>query len=177
MFQPVFILIRSLVEKLSYKTTFQRRKALHAFTFSNASSLDLSDLSMQLLKAAEKAMTAKHACLLFPDYETGIYRPLSSTMPLTTKDLEIVLPEHNSASAFEIAEKILSKIQQMFFGTSQHDRRFLSVSIGLCTYPTAAPSQEELMMRADLALFSAKNSGKNKTVIYSPKLSVICKRE
>ncbi len=358
LFQPVFIFIRSLVEKLFYKTTFQRRKALHAFTFSNASSLDLSDLSMQLLKAAEKAMAAKHACLLFPDYETGIYRPFSSTMPLTTKDLEIsphspmihwikqngdclainsfhcaapfralwekerqvlchwniqaavpikcrgvliglilltskqdnaaytvedfnllkdfgtstaaaidnaynyrstqpqattddltglyntrylyqylptvvtrksgkpvsvfiididffrvyndlyghlegdkalrriaalikttigqrgicaryggeeftvVLPEHNSASAFEIAEKIRSKIQQMFFGTSQHDRRFLSVSIGLCTYPTAAPSQEELMMRADLALFSAKNSGKNKTVIYSSKLSV-----
>lgn len=358
LFQPVFVILRLIVEKLFYKTTFQRRKVLHAFSFRDASSLNLSDLSMQLLKSAEKAMTAKHTCLLFPDYETGIYRPFSSTMPLTTKDLEIsphspmihwvnqntdclnintfrcaapfsalwekekqalchweiqvavplkcrgvliglilltskqdntaytledfnllkdfgastataidnaynyrrtqpqattddltglyntrylyqylptvvtrksgkvvsvfiidvdffrvyndlyghlegdkalrriaaliktmigehgicaryggeefvvVLPDKNLTSAFEIAEKIRCKVQQMFFGTSQHDRRFLSVSIGLCAYPTAAPSQEELMMRADLALFSAKNSGKNKTVIYSPKLSV-----
>ncbi|WMJ82574.1 diguanylate cyclase [Oscillospiraceae bacterium LTW-04] len=357
LFQPVIIFIRSLVDRLFYQLAFQRGNTLRAFTFSNVSGLNLSDLSMQLLEAAEKAMTAKHACLLFPDYETGIYRPFSSTMPLTTKDIEIsahspiihwvnqnsdcldintfhcapafralwekerqalghwdiqvavpikcrgvliglilltskqdnaaytvedfhllkdfgastaaaidnaynnrcaqprattddltglyntrylyqylptvvtrksgkpvsviiidvdffrvyndlyghlegdkalrriaalikttigqrgictryggeeftvVLPDYNSASAFKIAEKIRTKVQQMFFGTSQHDRRFLSVSIGMCTYPTAAPSQEELMMRADLALFSAKNSGKNKTVVYSSKLS------
>lgn len=357
LFQPIFILARSLVNHLFCKMGAPRHGALYAFTFSNPGDLNLSELSMQLTKAIQKAMTVKNVCLLFPDFETGIYRPFSSTMPITINDIEIgahspvvhwinqsgdcldintfscaapfralwekerqalyhwdiriivpikrrgvligiilltpkldnspytiedlsllkdfgastavaidnannyrraqpqnttddltglyntrylyqylptvvtrksgqpvsaiiidvdffrvyndlyghlegdkalrriaaliktivgqrgisaryggeefavVLPNYNASNAYEIAEKIRIKVQQMFFGTSQHDRRFLSVSIGLCTFPMAAPNQEELMMRADLALFTAKNSGKNKTVIYSPKLS------
>lgn len=356
LFQPAFMLAGALVDRLFYKTAFERHHALHTFTFTNADSQNLPELSMQLLKSAERAMTAKHACLLFPDFETGIYRPFSSTIALTAKDIEIsphsplvlslgqngdcldidtfccaapfrplwekerqalcrlgiqvvvpikcrgvltgmlllsakregvaytveelsllkdfgastavaidnvnsyrgtqpqtttddltglyntrylyqylptvvthksgkpvsviivdvdffrvyndlyghlegdkalrriaaliktivgqrgicaryggeeftvVLPDYSSADAFEIAEKIRIKVQRMFFGASRHDRRFLSVSIGLCCYPSAAPNQEELMLRADLALFTAKNSGKNKTVIYTPKL-------
>lgn len=356
LFQPTFIFIRALVHRLFYKTAFQRRSALHSFTFNHAQGRSLSDLSMQLLKAVEKAMDAKHTCLLFPDDEAGIYRPFSSTVALTIRDVEIsthsplvlsvsqnggcldistfrcaapfktlwekerqalsrldiqvvvpikcrgvltgmlllaskqdgtaytvedlsllkdfgdstavaidnlhryhglgpqttaddltglyntrylyqylptvvtrksgepvsvmiidvdffrvyndlyghlegdkalrriaaliktivgqrgicaryggeefaiVLPDCNAPNAFEIAEKIRTKVQRMFFGTSQYDRRFLSVSVGLCTYPAAAPNQEELMLRADLALYTAKNSGKNKTVIYTPKL-------
>ena len=363
LFQPAFILARALINRLFHKTASQRRNALHTFTFHNTGSRDLSELSMQLLKTVEKAMAAKHACLLFPDYETGIYRPFSSTVALTIKDIEIsahsrvvvsisqngeclafrnlhcgapfralcekerqalcnldiqvvvpikcrgvligmillaskqdntaytvedlsllkdfgastavaidnvhsyrgiqpqattddltglyntrylyqylptvvtrksgkpvsviiidvdffrvyndlyghlegdkalrriaaliktivgqrgicaryggeeftvVLPDYNASGAFEIAEKIRTKVQRMFFGSSQYDRRFLSVSIGLCTYPAAAPNQEELMLRADLALFSAKNSGKNKTVIYTPKLCAKGKKE
>ncbi len=356
LFQPMFALTGTLTNRLFYKAAFQRHNALHAFSFDNLHGQELPELSMRLLKAAEKAMGAKHACLLLPDYETGVYRPFSSTVALTAKDIEIsahsplalsisqngdclnidalrcgtpfralwererqalgkleiqvvapikcrgvltgmlllaskqdkasytaedlsllkdfcsstaaaidnarsyrspallsttddltglyntrylyrylptvvtgksgkpvsviiidvdffrvyndlyghlegdkalrriasliktlvghrgvcaryggeefaiVLPDCNSAAAFELAENIRIRVQRMFLGSSYHDRRFLSVSIGVCAYPAAAPNQEELLLRADLALFTAKNSGKNKTILYTPKL-------
>lgn len=86
------------------------------------------------------------------------------------EEFAIVLPNFNNESAYKIAENIRTRVQQIFFGSTHNDKRFLTVSIGICSYPSAAPNQDELMMRADLALFAAKNSGKNKTIIYTPKL-------
>ena len=87
------------------------------------------------------------------------------------EEFAVVLPDFSNEQAFLLAEKVRLKVQQLFFGTEPNDRRFLTISVGVCTYPTAAPNQDELMMRADLALYTAKNSGKNKTVIYSPNLT------
>jgi len=84
------------------------------------------------------------------------------------EEFAILLPYFDSKRAFDIAEKIRLEIQRTFFNTSDVTQRFLTASIGICAYPHAAPNSEELLKRADLAMYTAKNRGKNQTVIYTP---------
>ena len=46
----------------------------------------------------------------------------------------------------------------------------VGVSIGICLYPNDAKSADELVTCADLAMYEAKNSGKNTYRFYDPKL-------
>jgi diguanylate cyclase (GGDEF)-like protein/putative nucleotidyltransferase with HDIG domain len=84
------------------------------------------------------------------------------------EEFTVLLPYYDSKKAFELAEKIRLEIQSTFLNKSDVTQRFLTASIGVCTYPHAAPSAEELLKRADWAMYNAKNNGKNQTVIYTP---------
>ncbi|MFZ5945599.1 MAG: diguanylate cyclase [Bacillota bacterium] len=84
------------------------------------------------------------------------------------EEFTILLPYHDSKKAFEIAEKIRLEIQNTFINSADVTQRFLTASIGVCTFPHAAPNAEELLKRADWAMYNAKNNGKNQTVIYTP---------
>ncbi|NMC26898.1 MAG: diguanylate cyclase [Syntrophomonadaceae bacterium] len=86
------------------------------------------------------------------------------------EEFTVLLPYHDSKMAYELAEKIRTDIEKTFFNMTDVTQRFLTASIGVCTYPHAAPNGEELLKRADLAMYSAKNSGKNQTVIYTPEV-------
>ena len=86
------------------------------------------------------------------------------------EEFTILLPYHDSKRAFDMAEKIRLEIQRTFFNITDVTQRFLTASIGVCTYPHAAPNTEELLNRADLAMYTAKNQGKNQTVIYTPRV-------
>jgi putative nucleotidyltransferase with HDIG domain len=85
------------------------------------------------------------------------------------EEFTILLPYHDSKKAFDLAERIRLEIQRTFFKMNDGTQRFLTASIGVCTYPHAAPNTEELLNRADLAMYTAKNQGKNQTVIYTPR--------
>ncbi|MEQ8236617.1 MAG: HD domain-containing phosphohydrolase [Syntrophomonadaceae bacterium] len=87
------------------------------------------------------------------------------------EEFTILLPYHDTKMAYEIAEKIRTDIEKTFFNMTDVTQRFLTASIGICTYPHAAPNGEELLKRADLAMYTAKNSGKNQTVIYTPEVA------
>lgn len=84
------------------------------------------------------------------------------------EEFAILLPYFDSKRAFDMAEKIRLEIQRTFFNTTDVTQRFLTASIGVCTYPHAASNAEELLKRVDLAMYTAKNNGKNQTVIYTP---------
>ena len=85
------------------------------------------------------------------------------------EEFTILLPYHDSKKAFDLAERIRLEIQRTFFKMNDGTQRFLTASIGVCAYPHAAPNTEELLNRADLAMYTAKNQGKNQTVIYTPR--------
>lgn len=84
------------------------------------------------------------------------------------EEFAILLPYYDAKRAFDLAEKIRVEIQRIFFNTTDVTQRFLTASVGVCTYPHAAANAKELLKRADLALYTAKNKGKNQTVIYTP---------
>jgi diguanylate cyclase (GGDEF)-like protein/putative nucleotidyltransferase with HDIG domain len=86
------------------------------------------------------------------------------------EEFTVLLPYYDSKRAFEIAEKIRLEIQKSFINSNDVTKRFLTASIGICTYPHAAPNAEELLKRADWAMYMAKSSGKNQTVIYTPNI-------
>jgi diguanylate cyclase (GGDEF)-like protein/putative nucleotidyltransferase with HDIG domain len=86
------------------------------------------------------------------------------------EEFTVILPFYDSKRAFELTEKIRLEIESIFFNMNDVTQRFLTASAGICTYPHAAPNMEELLKRTDLAMYTAKNQGKNQTVIYSPRV-------
>jgi diguanylate cyclase (GGDEF)-like protein/putative nucleotidyltransferase with HDIG domain len=86
------------------------------------------------------------------------------------EEFTVILPYHDARKAYELAEKIRTEIEASFFNVNDVTQRFLTASIGICTYPQAAPNTEELLKRADLAMYTAKNQGKHQTVIYTPRI-------
>lgn len=70
----------------------------------------------------------------------------------------VILPDTGIEGAKEVAEKIRIKIQQeKILG----DKRDVTISLGISNYPYHTVVYEELIERADQALYAAKNSGRN----------------
>ncbi len=80
----------------------------------------------------------------------------------------IILPETRRASAFVVAERIRSEIERFFKrrgGAAGRDVR-VTVSGGIASFPDDADSHEELIQRADEALYRAKGTGRNLVSIF-----------
>ncbi len=79
----------------------------------------------------------------------------------------LLLPHINEASdATFIAEKILLSLQQKFV-IGDHEL-FASVSLGVALYPDDANTSENLIKSADVAMYHAKNQGRNNYQFFNP---------
>lgn len=76
----------------------------------------------------------------------------------------------NIREALKTASTILSRIQEPFLVDGYE--LYLTTSIGICFYPLDGDDVPTLMKHADLALYRAKEQGKNKYQIYTPSLDV-----
>jgi diguanylate cyclase len=85
------------------------------------------------------------------------------------EEFAIILPETGREQAGAIAERLRARLaEHTFLAAGEHPIK-LSVSCGVAAYPSAAasgagaqPSKEDLIARADKALYRAKRSGKNR---------------
>jgi len=71
----------------------------------------------------------------------------------------------------KVAEKIRKKVEEEKFATPKGIIK-KTVSIGGALYPNNCQKEWECIKYADLALYKAKNSGRNKTVIFSEQLKI-----
>ena len=78
-------------------------------------------------------------------------------------EFSIILPETNSDNASIVAESLRLAISDYDFNFDEFNARKinLTISIGLATYPTDAETIGDLLSGADLALYQAKDSGKD----------------
>jgi diguanylate cyclase (GGDEF)-like protein len=76
------------------------------------------------------------------------------------EEISLMLPETSRASAMTVAERLRRKIEGYEF-KAYDERVRVTVSIGVSVYPDDAQDQRELVDKADEALYTAKNSGKN----------------
>ncbi len=79
------------------------------------------------------------------------------------EEFALILPSTGKAGALEVAERARKSVASYRFpgGRDQPGSR-LTVSIGAAAYPVDARDAKELLRRADLALYLAKTSGKNR---------------
>lgn len=74
----------------------------------------------------------------------------------------VVLPETDSAEALVVAEKVRGAVYDFHFpGEERLPVDTLSISIGLASLPADAEDEEGLVSSADLALYAAKQKGRN----------------
>ncbi len=78
------------------------------------------------------------------------------------EEFSVVLPYADKQEAKMIGERIRTNVEEFPFGTSN-----LTLSIGISSFPQDSQSKEELIKKADLALYKAKHQGKNRACIWS----------
>jgi diguanylate cyclase (GGDEF)-like protein len=81
----------------------------------------------------------------------------------------VILPDTDVEGAKQVAEKIRVKIEQ---GKILGDKRDVTISLGISNYPHHSMTYEELVEKADQALYAAKNSGRNNYKVWNDNYSL-----
>jgi diguanylate cyclase (GGDEF)-like protein len=79
------------------------------------------------------------------------------------EEFAVILPGTNAEGARNIAERLRKAVMDKTF-TADGKSLKVTISIGMATAPADAGRKEELIGRADQALYHAKHSGRNQSV-------------
>jgi len=79
-----------------------------------------------------------------------------------------ILPEVDLVGAWHFSERLRKKVEEHHFnGREVQPSGKLTISLGAACYPNDARKGDELLKKADAALYSAKSNGKNQVCLYS----------
>jgi diguanylate cyclase (GGDEF)-like protein len=76
----------------------------------------------------------------------------------------LLLPNTNSKDALAVSEKLRKAIEE---AALLGNELVVTMSFGISTYPEHGSTQEELIEKADQALYRAKDTGRNRSVIWN----------
>ena len=85
----------------------------------------------------------------------------------------IIMPETSSQDGFCAAERLRQKVSLWRFEVDSHKDKTIqfTISIGVCSFPQYGRDPKELISLADVALYQAKQKGKNKVAVYREEIS------
>ncbi|MGC2063828.1 MAG: diguanylate cyclase [Thermodesulfovibrionales bacterium] len=82
------------------------------------------------------------------------------------EEFAVILPGTDGPGARVIAERLRTAVQGKTFSADEKSFR-VSISIGIAVSPADAKRKEELIEKADQALYHAKHNGRNQSVLWS----------
>lgn len=82
------------------------------------------------------------------------------------EEFVIILPQTSIEGALVIAERLRSRVAANTIKTDAGDIS-VTISIGLASFPVAEKTMDGLIKKADIALYSAKESGRNRICKFS----------
>jgi diguanylate cyclase (GGDEF)-like protein/PAS domain S-box-containing protein len=82
-------------------------------------------------------------------------------------EFAILLPRAKKEEALKAAERILAELAALPLRAESRPLR-VSASVGVAMYPEHAQTVDQLLLRADSAMYSAKEDGRNRVCMYSP---------
>ena len=85
------------------------------------------------------------------------------------EEFVMVIPDANQTAAYGLAERLRKEL----VNTKLEDLPPITVSLGIATYPSDSTDIEELIKKADAALYEAKRKGRNTSVNYSDTIELI----
>ncbi|MGI6295431.1 MAG: diguanylate cyclase [Armatimonadota bacterium] len=88
------------------------------------------------------------------------------------EEFVVILPETGPAEALEVAERIRKTVEK----TSSRvlgKNRSITASAGVAVFPDHATEKHALILCADAALYSAKQQGRNRSLIYDENCAVL----
>lgn len=84
------------------------------------------------------------------------------------EEFTIIMPNTSKENARLFAERLRNEVEKHYAEDPNiTPEKRLTISLGIATYAEDADTKDELISRADLALYEAKHSGKNRTCLYS----------
>ncbi len=81
-------------------------------------------------------------------------------------EFAVILPEINKTGAIEVAKKVLSQLSEAQL-TIHNRTHKISASIGIALFPEHGDNVHELLAAADLAMYQAKETGRNAWHLFS----------
>lgn len=89
-------------------------------------------------------------------------------------EFTVILPEVSEKEALAVGQRIMKSIGQYEFKSPENeDIGKLSITIGIASFPKDAAAREELISRADQAMYAGKSAGKNCICIFGDEKNVI----
>lgn len=85
------------------------------------------------------------------------------------EEFTVILPDFSRDAAFLMAESIRKEVQNHSFLISEKKSLQITISIGIASYPETSSNLESLIKEADMGLYQAKNTGRNKVCDYNNK--------
>ncbi|MEA4921446.1 MAG: diguanylate cyclase [Clostridiaceae bacterium] len=83
------------------------------------------------------------------------------------KEFAVFLPFCSPTTALQYSALIEERLKAYLSAYQMSSKMALTFSCGICGYPMSAATLEDLQNRSGLAVFSAKQNGKNQTIVYS----------
>jgi diguanylate cyclase (GGDEF)-like protein len=87
------------------------------------------------------------------------------------EEFSMVLPGADTNQAIKISEQVRKEIAKMNFCTLDGVVTQVTVSMGIATFPVNAKNKSELISKADIALYEAKQTGRNKVCLFKEKIA------
>ena len=101
---------------------------------------------------------------------TRSHRSLEAVGRLGGDEFIALLPEvADEADAERVSQRILEAMREPVWVCGQEC--FVTASVGVAMFPRDGQSVVDLMRNSDVAMYSAKNAGRNASAIYSPMLA------
>lgn len=83
------------------------------------------------------------------------------------EEFAVLLPDFHTGQAYELAERLRRKMADTAFpGVERMPDQRLTISIGVASFPIHAQYPEQLIERADEALYLAKEAGRNCVILH-----------
>jgi diguanylate cyclase (GGDEF)-like protein len=77
----------------------------------------------------------------------------------------VILPNTDKKTAAVVAERIRKEVSKEPFYAFENKKFHISVTLGIATYPKDAKTRDELIGKADKAMYQGKLTGRNKVVL------------
>jgi diguanylate cyclase (GGDEF)-like protein len=85
------------------------------------------------------------------------------------EEFVFLLPEADKEEAYTVSERLRKKLADLKFD----DLPGITISLGIASYPDDSEDIDRLIKKADAALYTAKQSGRNKVVVYEDEMELI----
>jgi diguanylate cyclase (GGDEF)-like protein len=107
-----------------------------------------------------------------------VLREMASTLKRNIREIDtvarfggeefiVLLPDTDKKGAMAVGEKLRRIVEShRFLDTSGTGVQPITISIGVSSYPDDVREQDDLIDHADIALYEAKDSGRNRVINY-----------
>ncbi len=95
------------------------------------------------------------------DMFTAVDHPGATACRLGGEEFAIILPKADRTRAGKVAEELRAAVEAMTVTHAGETLPAVTVSIGIAIYPTHGTEEGDLVKQSDLALYAAKDAGRN----------------
>jgi len=93
-------------------------------------------------------------------------RPYDLAARYGGEEFTVVMPGSSEQSTLAVAERIRQRVESQSYLTRSGRDRHVTVSVGCACYPQGGVDAGDILKAADVALFEAKRSGRNRVVSF-----------